>query len=115
MRSLAHTRTSGDQAFVSRRQTVDGIGKIVGGMARETRERIMDEALRHVGSCGEHEVSRIVAKNLRVSERVVDAVVLASYLEVRTRLAALEVGLRGAVQASSEAGRAVWAELRGVA
>jgi hypothetical protein len=84
-------------------------------MTVQTRERIMSEALRHVGSCGEFEVSRIVSKNLHVPERVVDAVILASFLEVRSRLAALETGILGAVDMSREAGRAVWAEMRGVA
>lgn len=97
------------------RQAIEGIGKIVGGMTVQTRQRIMDEALRHVGSCGEFEISRIVAKNLGIREAVVDAVMMASYLEVRSRLAALETGLRGAVEMSADAGRAVWNEIRGVA
>lgn len=97
------------------RQVVEGIAKIVGGMTPQTRNRIMDEALRHVGSAGEFEISRIVAKNLGIREKVVDAVMMASYLEMRSRLAALETGLRGAVEMSAEAGRAVWSEIRGVA
>lgn len=94
-------------------QAIEGIGKVVGGMTAQMRARIMDEALRHVGSCGEFEISRIVAKNLQVSERVVDSVVMASYLEERSRRAALETGIRSAVEMSSQAGRAVWAEIGG--
>lgn len=73
----------------------------------------MDEALRHVGNCGEFEISRIVAKNVGVQERVVDAVVMAAYLEERSRRAALETGIRSAVSMSAEAGRLVWAEIGG--
>lgn len=97
------------------RQAIEGIAKTIGGMTPQTRQRIMDEALRHVGSCGEFEISRLVAKNLGIQEKVVDAVIVASYLEQRSRLAALETGLRGAVEMSAEAGRAVWLEIRGVA
>jgi hypothetical protein len=98
-----------------RSQVIGGIEKVIGGMTNQTRQRIMDEAVRHVGSCGEHRIAKVVAKTLRVEERVVDAVVIASYLEQRTRLAALETGLRGALQMSTEAGRALWSEIAGAA
>ena len=111
--SIATTRPAGN---LSRRsQVIGGIEKVIGGMTVQTRQRIMDEALRHIGTCGEHGVAKIVAKTLRVEERVVDAVVIACYLEQRTRLAALETGLRGALQMSAEAGRAVWSEIAGAA
>lgn len=93
------------------RQVAEGIAKTLGNMTQQLRVRIMDETLRHVGSCGEYEVARIAAKNIGVSERVVNAVVIASYLEERSRRAALETGIRGAVEASAEAGREVWAEI----
>lgn len=97
------------------RQVIEGIAQIVGNLTIPVRERIMAEALRHVGNCGEYEISRIVAKNLRVSERVVDAVVMTSYLEERSRRAALETGIRSTVEMAAEAGRAVWQEIRGAA
>ena len=111
--SIVSTRPEAPRS--RRSQVVGGIEKVIGSMTTQTRQRIMEEALRHVGNCGEHEISAIVAKNLRVSERAVDAVVMASYLEERSRRAALETGLRGALQSSVDAGRAVWAEIAGAA
>ena len=111
--SIATTRPAGNLSRHS--QVIGGIEKVIGSMTIQTRQRIMDEALRHIGSCGEHEISKIVAKTLRVTEREVDAVVMACYLEERSRRAALETGLRGALQMSVEAGRAVWAEIAGAA
>ena len=94
------------------RQGIAGIGKIVGNMTIPLRERIIRELLLHVGSCGEFELARIVSKNLHVPEAVVDAVLMASYLEERSRRAALETIILGAVDESARVGRAVWAELR---
>lgn len=96
-----------------KRQSIEGIAKVLGGMTTQTRSRIMEEALRHVGNCGEFEISRLVAKNIGVQERIVDAVVMAAYLEERSRRAALETGIRSAVEMSCEAGRQVWAEIGG--
>ena len=96
------------------RQVADSIAKTIGNMTQQLRVRIMDETLRHVGSCGEYEVARITAKSIGVSERVVNAVVIASYLEERSRRAALETGIRGAIEMSAEAGREVWAEIGAV-
>lgn len=111
--SIATTRP--DRKVSHRAQVIGGIEKVIGGMTIQTRQLIMDEALRHVGSCGEHRIAKVVAKTLRVEERLVDAVVIASYLEERSRRAALETGLRGALQMSVEAGRAVWTEIAGAA
>lgn len=83
------------------------------GSAKEAQERA--EELNAESLAKLPEISRIVSKNLRVPERVVDAVIVASYLEVRSRLAALETGILSAVDMSREAGRAVWADLRGAA
>lgn len=96
-------------------QRTANIGTLVGNMTVPAREQIMAEALRHVGCSGEYEISRIVSKNLGVPERVVDAVILASYLEERSRRAAMEAGILGAVDSSRQAGRAVWSEIRGAA
>jgi hypothetical protein len=102
-------------ARVPNSQTAGSIGKVIGGMTVQLRERIMAEALRQVGTCGEYEISRVVSKNLGVQEKIVDAVVMASYLAERSRRAALETGLRGAVEMAVEADRAVWREIAGVA
>lgn len=111
--SIATTRPAAPSSH--RTQVIGGIEKVIGSMTLQTRQRIMEEALRHVGTCGEHGIAKLVAKNLHVQERLVDAVVLASYLEERSRRAALETGLRGALQMSVDAGRAVWAEIAGAA
>jgi NADH:ubiquinone oxidoreductase subunit F (NADH-binding) len=98
-----------------RSQAIGGIGKVVGNVTSQVRELIISEALMHLDSCGECRICRITAKNLRLPEAVVEGVLVASCAEFRSRLAALEVGLRGAVEISHEAGRAVWAEMRGAA
>lgn len=107
--------TTAPRRQASQAQLIAGIGKILGNMTVPRRDEIMTEALRHVGNCGEHEISRLVSKNLKISERVVDAVIILSYLEERSRRAAMESGILGAVAASREAGRDVWQEVRGVA
>ena len=97
------------------RQVVEGVGKIVGQVTQPVRERIISEALMHLDNCGECRICRITAKNLHLPEAVVEGVLVALCAEFRSRLAALEVGLRGAVEMSRDAGRAVWAEMRGAA
>ena len=71
--------------------------------------------MRHVGTCGEFQVAQIVAKNMHMNRAVVDAVIIGQALAWRSRCAALETGLRGAVQMAAEAERAVWSEIRGAA
>lgn len=95
----------------SRAETLENIRKIVGNMSPAFRQQILEEALRHFGCNGEYEVARITAKNLRIPERVVSAVIVLSWLELRSRLATLETGLRGAMIESVEAGRAVWRDV----
>jgi len=96
------------------RQVADSIAKTLGTMTKQFRERIFDETVRHVGSSGQFRVCRIASKNLGVSEQLVEAVLITTCLEQRSRLAALETGIYGALEMSAEAGREVWAEIRAV-
>lgn len=102
-------------ASVASRKAIENINKVVGNLTPQVRDSIMTEALRHVGTCGEYEISRLVSKNLRIPERVIDAVVLAAWMEERTRRATLESGLLGTLDASRQAGREVWDDIRGAA
>lgn len=96
-------------------QVVDSIGRTVGNMTEQTRQAVQEEALRNWGSTGAYRLSRVVSKNLRIPEPVVEGVFIACWLEERSRRAALETGLRGALQMSIEAGREAREELRGAA
>jgi hypothetical protein len=112
---MSHSTPGSLQRSSVKRQAVEGISKIIGNLSPMMRSRILSEALLHVGTCGEYEISRLVAKNLGVPEKVVDAVVLASYMEERSRRAALETGIAAAVEMSRQAGIDVWQEIRGAA
>lgn len=90
----------------------ENIVEIVGRMTPQVRERIIEEAARHVGCSGRYPVKRLVAKNLRLQERVVEEVLVIGLFAYRSELATLRSGVLSSLRMAQEAGREVWLETR---
>jgi hypothetical protein len=99
------------------RQTVEKVERIVGNMTPQLRSRIIEAARRHRNSAAgdPRELSRVVSKNLGISEAIVDEVIFTQMEAVESELAMLRTGIFSAVEMAKGAGRAVWQDKRGVA
>jgi hypothetical protein len=99
------------------RQTTENIEKIVGNLTPQLRQRIITEWRRHSDGRrrGTYERSRLVSKNLGISEAVVDEVIFTHMEAVESELATVRTGMCSVLAMATDAGRAVWAEKRGAA
>jgi hypothetical protein len=78
--------------------------------SRILRETVVTEALRMYGDRPTHTIPRAIARNLRISAKLVDSALIVSLLQFRSERATLEQTLRNALDMARHAGTAVLGE-----
>ena len=74
--------------------------------------RLVEQRVAELHADGvETEYSRVLAREFRVSEAVIDRIVAALMLRHRAEAATLRVGIAGALDEAARAGKQVWEEV----